>query len=145
MPPSVYPLFPSRPSPHGPLMYLTMSLPAVRCVGGVRPPGALVCVYFRFFFAFFCYVHANIDLGPLFCFIFKAETYVFQYKMRPLLPAVPCVVLCSSGCFRFFCYVHANIDLGPLFCFIFKRETNVLYCKIRPLLPAVPCVVLNLI
>ena len=57
-----------------------------------NPPVPLVCVYFRFFFAFFCYVYANIDLGPLFCFIFKAETFVFQYKMRPLLLAVPCVV-----------------------------------------------------
>ena len=139
-----YSIFNSPSSPCGPVLcfifFATSTLffmlgPAVRCVGGARPPGALACVYFRFFSHFFAtstlililglyfasflsanclfynakcalsslrsrwpsrflrHVYVNIRLGPLFCFIFKAETYVFQYKMRLPLPAVPCVVL----------------------------------------------------
>ena len=94
-----------------PLRPLDVSYDAPPC-GTVRrrgsPPCAACMRVFPVFFAFFCYVYANIRLGPLFCFIFKAETHVFQYKMRLPLPAVPCVV-------SLFRYVFANFRI--LHCF----------------------------
>ena len=112
---------------------------SVRCGAsrGSNPPGTLVCVYFRCFSLFFCYVYVNFRFGPLFCFIFKAETFVFQYKMGPLLPAVPCVgpffitstlifvfgliLIHFFGCFRNFCATSTLIFVLGLFCVSFSR------------------------